>query len=119
MLSRVHGPPSKEFESYFIECLEELNKIAMKFVQKQDIESGTQILNLCDELTTPGRYGNYPIQRNQTYNNLGCIFRRAGKMKAAFKYLQSALSILSNSNLMKHSAMTYLNLCAVLSQLGE
>jgi len=119
MVFRINGPQSEEFKSHFIDSIEDLNKLAMKFVQNQDIESGLKILNFCDELTTPGRYGNYPLQRNQTFNNLGCVYRRLGKLKAAINYLQSALSILTNNNLSKFSAMTHLNLCAVLSQLGE
>jgi len=117
--SKLFGPQSTEFISTFTESVEELNKAAMRFVQHQDNESCVKILGFCDELTAPGRYGNFPFQRNQTFNNLGCVHRRLGKLKAALNYLKTALSILTSNNLLKYSATTYLNLCAVLSQMGE
>jgi len=108
-----------EFYHIFGETIEELNKIAMKFISRNDMESGHQILSFCEEATNPGKYGEFPLQRNKTFNNLACLYRRVGKPKGALNYLRSALTILSKNNLLHHSATTYLNLSAVQSQLGE
>ena len=108
-----------EFNRIFGETIEELNKIAMKFISRGDMESGHQILTFCEEVTTPGKHGEFPLQRTKTFNNLACLYRRVGKPKGALNYLRSALTILSKNNLLHHSATTYLNLSAVQSQLGE
>lgn len=108
-----------EFIKHFSDSIEELNKIAMRYVQHNDTETGHQILTFCDETTQPVKYGNFPLQRTQTLNNIGCLYRRVGKLKGALNYLRSALMILNKNNLMEHSAVTYLNLSAVQSQMGE
>jgi tetratricopeptide (TPR) repeat protein len=99
--------------------MEELNKIGMQFVQQQDPETGQKILEFCEQCTQPGTYGEFPLLRNLTYNNIGCLYRRVGKNKLALSFLKRALNILNQNQLMQHSAMTFLNLCAVVSQLGE
>lgn len=108
-----------EFNKYFTENVEELNKIAMKYVQHNDTETGHKILTFCDEVTQPVKYGNFPLQRTQTLNNIGCLYRRVGKLKGALNYLRSALMILNKNDMMEHSAVTYLNLSAIQAQMGE
>lgn len=54
-----------------------------------------------------------------TYNNYACYYRKTGKHRTALMYLQSALELEWKDK--KHETLsdTYLNLCAVLSQLGR
>lgn len=54
-----------------------------------------------------------------TCNNLACYYRKQGKLNAALQYLQKALKIESRLDRVENAADTYLNTCAVLSQLGR
>lgn len=57
--------------------------------------------------------------RSTTLNNLGCLFRRMGKVHAALKNLEMALEIEVTLVETPESAGTHLNLCAILLQLKE
>lgn len=91
----------------------------MKYVHNKDIETGLKILQYCEEASRTENFGNHPLLRNETFNNMAVLYRRAGKLKLALNFLKGALGILQENNLLKYSAMTYLNTCAVLSQSGE
>ncbi len=67
---------------------------------------------------------NYGIGRAVTFNNMACYYRRVGKLRTALKYVLKALEIerrlkQSNSSLDFYPADTYLNACAILSELGD
>jgi hypothetical protein len=51
-----------------------------------------------------------------TLNNLGCFFKRRGRLQAALHYLTSAAVVEAASDAAENPAGTMLNLCAVLSQ---
>ena len=108
-----------EFEKFFSEGIEELNKVGMKFVQHGDTEIGHQIFTYCEEATQIGKYGTFPLLRSQTFNNIGCLYRKVGKLKGALNHLRTALTVLNKNDMMIHSASTYLNISAVYSQLGK
>lgn len=52
-----------------------------------------------------------------TLNNLGCFYRRTGKLRTSLHYLEQALEMELKSENPTSIADTHLNLCAVLSQL--
>ena len=54
-----------------------------------------------------------------TLNNLGCYYRRTGKLRTALSYLIQALELELKLEDPKTLADTHLNLCAVLSQLNR
>jgi tetratricopeptide (TPR) repeat protein len=54
-----------------------------------------------------------------TLNNKACYYRKTGKHRTALQCLQDALSLEWKSGKHDTLADTYLNLCAVLSQLGR
>lgn len=54
-----------------------------------------------------------------TLNNKACYYRKTGKLRTALQCLQEALSLEWKSRKEDTLADTYLNLCAVLSQLGR
>ena len=56
--------------------------------------------------------------RAVTFNNLACYYRRQGKLHAALQYLQKALKIEGRLEHVDNPADTYLNACAVLSQVS-
>ena len=99
--------------------IDELNIIAMNYVKKNDIEAGFEILEWCEQISAPGVYGDFPMLMNFTFNNLGCLYRRTGQLVHALRYLEAALDVLIRINNQHSSSKTYLNLCAVLSQMGK
>jgi hypothetical protein len=52
-------------------------------------------------------------------NNFGCYFRRQGKLPTALGYLEQALRFLNKNNYREYLGMTYLNISAILSEMGE
>jgi tetratricopeptide (TPR) repeat protein len=52
-------------------------------------------------------------------NNLGCAYRRVGKLQQAFNAMERALEIVQEQPTVPNKAVTYLNLTAVLSQMGS
>lgn len=91
----------------------------MQLLKIKDTESSYELLVWCENATVQGAYGDFSKLRNITLNNLGCLYRRVGKLKQAINCLREALSTLQKSNNMIDSANTYLNLSAVLSQWGK
>jgi len=57
--------------------------------------------------------------RSVTLNNLGCFYRRTGKLRTSLHYLEQALEMELKSENPTSIADTHLNLCAVLSQLNK
>eukprot|EP01052_Picozoa_sp_SAG31_P013450 SAG31_NODE_808_length_11926_cov_13.255179_10_plen_1339_part_00 len=54
-----------------------------------------------------------------TLNNMGCLYRRRGKLHAAVKFLEKALRIERTLADLDDPASTHLNLCATLSEMGR
>ncbi len=116
---KLYGINTAKFDEKFAKNIEELNTLAMKYAQYGESETALGILQFCNDYTKSNTYGSFPYMRNLTLNNLGCLYRRMGKVKHGLSCLQKALVVLSENNLMRMSAMTYLNLCAVMSQQGK
>ena len=116
---KLHEIDSQEYINHITDIIEGLNKRAMKFVQQKDTQTGVVILTKCEEFLKSGQYGVFPLLRNLTYNNFGCIYRRIGQVSQALHFLKIALKMLVKANKIEYSSITYLNLCAVLSQTGE
>ena len=53
-----------------------------------------------------------------TLNNLGCYYKKKGRLRSALKCLGKALKIESRLKDVKNPADTHLNICACQSQLG-
>merc|ERR1711959_771573 len=54
-----------------------------------------------------------------TLNNLGCYYKKKGRLRSALKCLGKALKIESRLTDCKNPADTHLNICACQSQLGR
>ena len=118
-MSKLTGLHSSDFIVYFTNTIEELNSTAMNYAKSNDFESGFKILAWCEKVISTGIYGNYPMLINITFNNIGCAYRRVGQLQQALDYLEAALDVLTRTNNQQFSSKTYLNLCAVLSQMGK
>ena len=90
------------------------NLLAMTYLQQEDFAMVLELLKKAEILTERD-----PAGRAVTFNNLACYYRRQGKLHAALQYLQKALKIEGRLESVDNPADTYLNACAVLSQLGR
>ncbi|CAN0397812.1 unnamed protein product, partial [Discosporangium mesarthrocarpum] len=54
-----------------------------------------------------------------TLNNTACLFRRIGEPRQALRYLRRAVEVGEDTGSYEHLAVTHLNACTVLSQLGR
>jgi tetratricopeptide (TPR) repeat protein len=90
------------------------NLLAMTYLQQEDFAMVLELLKKAEILTERDNAG-----RAVTFNNLACYYRRQGKLHASLQYLQKALKIEAKLEHVDNPADTYLNTCAVLSQLGR
>jgi tetratricopeptide (TPR) repeat protein len=86
----------------------------MIFLQKDKYDLCLMFLQKADALAI-----SHPKYMAITLNNKACYYRKTGKLRTALQCLQDALSLEWKSRQDETLADTYLNLCAVLSQLGR
>lgn len=90
------------------------NLLAMTYLQQGNFRVVLELLKKAEILTE-----RYPAGRAVTLNNLACYYRRRGKLHKALTYLTEALKIEARLDNLPNKADTHLNMCAVLSQLGN
>lgn len=86
----------------------------MIFLQKDKFDLCLVFLQKADALAS-----RQPKHQAITLNNKACYYRKTGKLRTALTCLQDALTLEWKSRKEDTLADTYLNLCAVLSQLGR
>ena len=92
------------------------NLMAVIYLQQEEFSLVLELLKKAEVVTERNAAG-----RAVTYNNMACFHRRSGKLRTALKYTQKALKIEAKleSGVKYYRADTYLNACAILSQLGD
>lgn len=113
------GPSSAIFQEFLYTTVKSLNEIALKLLQEGKLKDSLLLLERCRKMTHPNSFGSYPTLRSLTYNHLGCCYRRIGKLDKALYYLEKAWEFIQGIEKVDTSGITHINLCAVLSQLGE
>jgi tetratricopeptide (TPR) repeat protein len=113
------GINSSGFQDYMTRTLNYLNDYALKLLQIDQVRDSIKILEKCQNLSQPDKYGVHPILRNLTYNHLGCCYRRIGKLEKSLYYLEKAEQLLIYVDKAEGSGVTHINMCAVLSQMGK
>jgi len=109
------GPDSEEVWSSCKIVGEMCNALAMTYLEKDNFSVALELLKKAEILTERD-----PASATVTFNNLACYYRRQGKLRSALQYLQKALKIEDRlGDAVRNPADTYLNTCAVLSQLGR
>lgn len=115
------GPRSKaeqqDIQSLVLSC----NKDGMESLRKGELKAAFEQLKYAEAIMI----ANNAEESNDsllavTYNNLGCFFKKSGKMHAALSYLRRALKAevaLQTDDVTV--AGTHLNICSVLSKLGK
>jgi len=112
----INSPVTQDFLSTTVTYL---NEVALSLLKADKPHDSLRILEKCKEYTHPDRYGNYPKLRSLTYNHIGCCFRRLGNLEKALYYLQKVLQFVQGKDRVEILGITYINLCAVLSQMNK
>ena len=123
------GVGTEEVERAAHTLVGDCNTIGMSALQTKDFALAHELLNKALLLTEPGGSaqgsglmrgeGHRRRLRAITYNNLGCYFRKRGKLHSALQMLDKALRLELLSDQVDTPATTHLNLSAVLSQLRK
>ncbi|KAJ1494312.1 hypothetical protein T484DRAFT_1877941 [Baffinella frigidus] len=138
---QIYGEESREVTKACQVFTTSCNTLAMNCLQKDDYMKAYELLKKAELLTEPRGYladdkmadaellteprgylADDKVRlklRAVTFNNLGCFYKRRGKLHAALQYLDKALKIELSSEEVDNPAGTHLNLCATLSQLGR
>ena len=82
-------------------------------------EMALQILLKCDELLSDQSFGQHFDLKALTYNHLGCCYRRNQGTKTAMMYFQQALTLILEKKSKNYLGLTYLNISALHSSLGN
>ena len=91
----------------------------MRYLADSRFDKCLTLLRKAEELTTVSAYRYSESLRILTFNNLGCCYRRLGKLKVALKYLKSAADAGHCSCRVSNLSLTHLNICAIQSELGR
>lgn len=108
------GDTSDEYYKTSEKLCELCNMLSMIFLQKEKFDATLEFLKKGEALAQ-----NSLELRAVTFNNMACYYRRIGKLRIALKYLEDAISIEVKLDKTKTLADSYLNICAVHSQLGK
>lgn len=115
---RVDGSPDATETAKAAERLAvKYNTVAVRCFKNDDFETATALLSNAQRLTEPtsAALRNAPQLcqklRGTTFNNMGCMERRRGRLELAIKYLELSLEHDGSQ-----SPVTYLNLSALFTQ---
>lgn len=108
------GSDSKEVWDACKTVGELCNLLAMTYLQQEEFPTVLELLKKAEILTEKDLPGSAV-----TLNNLACFHRRQGNLHSALTCLTKALKIELKLDNIPNRADTHLNMCAVLSQLGQ
>lgn len=93
------------------------NKQAMDYLRTENYQAALNLLTKAADLL---KIPELPVKaKAMTLNNLGCYYKRTGRLKLALQYLQQALDLeVSTCADRTNLAGTHLNVCAINSTLG-
>jgi tetratricopeptide (TPR) repeat protein len=96
------------------------NKRAMDYLRKENYQKSLIYLTKAEELLNSDHFESKSKLLGITFNNFGCFYKRTGNPLLALNFLKKALDLeyrppIDYNNL----AGTHLNMCAILSNIGE
>lgn len=95
------------------------NRRAMDYLQNKDFKNCFAFLSKAEHLLS-SRLHNFNNLYGTTLNNFACYYRRCQNFTTALNFLRKGLEILTKSPICIPSlAGTYLNICAILSEMGN
>ncbi|KAL3668529.1 hypothetical protein V7S43_006613 [Phytophthora oleae] len=116
---RMFGVDSSAVQKTLSEVVLSYNSVAMQYLSQGQFDQCLAMLRKAEAITGPGNFKRCQALQILTFNNIGCCYRKLGKLKSALKYLKEAAQIGSGSAHVKNLSITHLNLCAIQSQLGR
>ncbi|RHY94064.1 hypothetical protein DYB35_009647 [Aphanomyces astaci] len=116
---RLLGPQHADVHRSLQEVVALYNQHAMEQLSANDVDRCLELLQKADRLASSDKFTYTESLRILTYNNLGCCYRRLNKLPKALKYLDAAAAIGAETTHVKNLSITYLNLCAIHSQMGR
>jgi len=111
------GPDQEDFQQLVMRC----NKDGMDFLRKGQYKQAFEQLKYAEAILVANTQEDEPTSLLAvTCNNLGCYYKKVGKLHAALSYLRKALKIeVSLQTDDVTVAGTHLNICAILSKLDK
>ncbi|POM65582.1 Hypothetical protein PHPALM_18674 [Phytophthora palmivora] len=116
---RMFGVDNSVVHKALNEVMLSYNSMAMQYLAQGQFDQCLAMLRKAEAITAPGNFKRCQALQILTFNNIGCCYRKLGKLKSALKYLKEAAQIGSGSAHVKNLSITHLNLCAIQSQLGR
>ncbi|CAG9331483.1 unnamed protein product [Blepharisma stoltei] len=108
---------SQQLQDIVLSC----NKLSMEHLRQNNYKAALHMLRRAqDILNCPQTSMAKAKLEAITYNNLGCFYKKTGKLNLALQYLQKALDLESHSSIDNSNlAGTHLNICAIRSSLQQ
>lgn len=116
---RMFGIDNSVVQRALHEVVLSYNSVAMQYLAQAQFDQCLSMLRKAEAITAPGNFKKCQSLQILTFNNIGCCYRKLGKLKSALKYLKEAAQIGSTCAHVKNLSITHLNLCAIQSQLGR
>ncbi|RLN82278.1 hypothetical protein BBJ28_00016824 [Nothophytophthora sp. Chile5] len=116
---RMFGVDNSVVHKALNEVMLSYNSVAMQYLSQGQFDQCLAMLRKAEAVTAPGNFRKCQALQILTFNNIGCCYRKLGKLKSALKYLKEAAQLGSGSTHVKNLSITHLNLCAIQSQLGR
>lgn len=116
---RMFGVDNSVVQRALNEVVLSYNSVAMQYLAQAQFDQCLAMLRKAEAITAPGNFKKCQSLQILTFNNIGCCYRKLGKLKSALKYLKEAAQIGSSCAHVKNLSITHLNLCAIHSQLGR
>ncbi len=95
------------------------NKNSMELLQAGKPKSSLRLLHRAEKLLGEFKCKELAFLTNLTYNNLACVHKRRGRLVSALKALEKGTAVCVEFNERENVSITHLNICAILSQLGN
>lgn len=108
----LFGLDSKEVLDACKTAAETCNYLAMSNLQAENFDLTMELLSKAEVLSEK-----HKAVRAVTYNNMGCCFRKKGRVRTALNYVKKALDIEAKLDNTARTADTHLNMCTILSEL--
>jgi len=112
----MRGGGQMDFQQIVLGC----NKEGMDFLRKGQFKQAFEQLKYAEAVLVSSQQDEPTNLLAMTCNNLGCYYKKVGKLHAALSYLRKALKIeISLQTDDVTVAGTHLNICAILSKLEK
>ncbi|CAG9326097.1 unnamed protein product [Blepharisma stoltei] len=105
----------------FQELILNWNRTAMENLRQGNVSASFQLLNKAQDFLDQPHDREIKMKLKAiTFNNLGCFYKKTGKVSLALKFLQKALDLdVTSPSEKTNLAGTHLNMCAIQSGMGN